>query len=271
MSRWDWYEATVHGSSQDEVVAELVRGLDLVDVRAGRGMYGYAHGAEVVRGDRVLARVWWGGNPGVHVVGTGESAPDVAALLRRGRLRLRWEVLPTRVDACEDWVEEGLFDRLASGLISYAQEAGVSIDQQGDWVRGYGRTLYLGARSSVVRVRLYEKGCKEGGDPAWVRMEVMVRPRRHARAEVAGWSPDDAWGASRWLCEALARIGWDRLMVRSVGTVYRPSSDERARAALVRQYGPTLVRWAEEVGGWDALVFELRAAVESKGRSLVSA
>ena len=253
MARWDWYQATVRGLGQfahDEVLAGLVRGLDLVSAVPSRAMHGYLHGAEVRRGSDVLARVWWGGNPGVHVQATGEHSPEVARVLRQ-----RWPVhAVTRCDASQDWNEPGLFGRMAGELLAYAADRGIRIDQQGDWHRGEARTLYLGARSSPVQLVLYEKGYQVGaGAPlGWVRLEVRVRPVGDARERVALWEPDQAFGASAWLVEALQLLGWDHLVKRSVGTVWRPADDQRARLALVRQYSATLAGWIAEAGGLDA-------------------
>lgn len=66
-----------------------------------------------------------------------------------------------------------------------------------------------------------------------------------------------------WVADALAVLGWDQLQKRAVGTVWRPSDDERSRAALLRQYGAVMDRWATEVGGWDALGPVLLAHLEA--------
>lgn len=260
MAAWDWYECTVRGlgqSGHDLVLAGLVEGLDLASVFPGRAKYGYLHGAEVRRGDVVLAVVWWGGNPGVHVSATGAHAPEVSAVIRA-----RWPVHSiTRVDARVDWDQPGLFDRLAAVLLAYAAEFGITIHQEGDWHQGKGRTLYLGSRSSPVQLVLYEKGYEVGGGASldWVRIEVRVRPKGDARERVALWEPGEAFGASGWLVGALERVGWADLVPQSVGTVWRPSDAQRARMSLARQYGPILSSWIAESGGLDAWWLEFVA------------
>jgi len=264
MARWDWYQATVHGLDVGVVVSALQRHHDLSDVVPDRGKNGYTHGAAIRRGEHTLARVWWGGNTGVHVIGTGEDAPAVREVL--DGLPTMHPAQPTRVDACEDWKgDPTLFDRLSAALIGYAREHGISINQQGDWVRGEARTLYLGSKHSVTRLVLYEKGYEQGpgADLTWVRLEVRVRPAKWARDMVARWAPGEAFGASQWLCEALECIGWDHLQKQACGTVWRPSDEHRARAALVRQYGATLGRWMDEAGGLDAWWAEFQALAES--------
>lgn len=268
MARWDWYQATVHGLDVDAVVGALQRHHDLADVVPDRGKNGYTHGAAIRRGDRTLARVWWGGNKGVHVIGTGEDAPAVREVLEG--LPTVHPHQPTRVDACEDWRgDPALFDRLSAALIGYARENRISINQQGDWVRGEARTLYLGSKHSVARLVLYEKGYEQGpgADLTWVRLEVRVRPAGWARDMVARWTPGEAFGASQWLLEALACIGWGHLQKQACGTVWRAPDDYRARCALTRQYMATIRRWVEEAGGWDAFGEEMAALADDLDRS----
>jgi len=260
-SRFDWYQATVYvqDPSYAGLADRLVRAWDLADLAPDRGMHGYLHGAKVVRGDRTLCRVWWGGNPGVNITASGEEAPVLAELLRR--LGLSYGV--TRADVCCDWVEEGLFESLAGHLIAFAQDKNIAINQQGDWVRGQARTIYLGSPQSPIRLVLYEKGYEQGGDAPreWVRLEVRVKPRREHRIPVGQWDPGHFFMCG-WVADALAALGWDQLEKRAVGTVWRKSDDERSRAALLRQYGAVMERWASEVGGWDALGAEMKVRLE---------
>ena len=248
MARWDWYQGTVHGVDVRDIASDALKAFDLVDLVPCRPKNGYEQGAQVRRGLRTLCEIWWGGNPGVHVKGTSEDAPAVAELLRK------WPHRVSRADACEDWVEEGLFDRLSSVLIAFAVAARIRLHQVGDWVQGKGRTLYLGGDTSSVQLMLYEKGAERGVALPWVRLEVMVRPKGQAGYQVASWAPGQAFGAAPWLVEALRHIGWDHLTTQSVGTVWRPSDSERAKRQLVRQYRATIRAWKAECGeSWEQL------------------
>lgn len=248
MARWDWYEATVHDACPSHIVALLQDQHPDSDIGPGRPKHGYLRSAAIVRGDTTLAEVWWDGNPGVHVYGTAEHSPAVQAALRAGQLPHK----VTRCDSCVDWREVGLFDRLSSAFMAYASENRITISQVGDWYQGKARTLYLGSKRSPVMLRLYEKGHQMGTDPSWVRLEVVVRPKGSKREVVSTWEPSQAFGASRWLVELLQLIGWDDLEPQSVGTVWRPSDTQRARSALVKQYGAILEAWADEIG-WENL------------------
>lgn len=262
MARFDWYQATVYvpDPSYRGLADELVKAWELADLAPDRGMHGYLHGAKVVRGDRTLCRIWWGGNPGVNITASGEEAPVLAGVLQR--FGVSYGI--TRVDACVDWVEEGLFDSLAGHLVAHAQAKGISINQQGDWVRGTARTLYLGSPQSPVRLVLYEKGYEQGGEAPreWVRLEVRVKPKGEHRVAVGRWKPDEVFCAG-WVSDALEALGWFELSKRSVGTVWRQSDDERSRAALCRQYGAVMERWAAELGGWEGLGAAVRESMEA--------
>lgn len=258
--RFDWYQATVE-TEPDHVIGELLQAFYLSSVEDCKPITPYEQGVAIVRGDRKLAECFWGGcNPLPHVRSTSEAAPEAAALLR--------EKIPhrvTRFDVCEDFEAEDAWDRIAGMWVSTADEFRVALRHMGDFHRGEdGRTLYLGAPSSVVRARCYEKGKELGIDRPIVRAEVQCRPKAHARVQAASLEPVAAWGMSRWsksLGEALTGLDLPRV---PAGTLWKPSDVERARAALVRQYGRHVLDWADEVGGGDALVAIIRGLVEAR-------
>lgn len=251
-AKFDWYQSTVDvkDPEQSGLVAALLRAWELSDWVPARNLNGYERGGAIVRAGRTLAHVCWGGQPGVNVKSTSDESPVLARALQGFGV----PHLPTRVDSCCDWVEAGLFDSLAAHLIAYAKGNRLAICQQGDWERGKARTLYVGSKDSPVRLVLYEKGYEQGGGAPldWVRLEVRVRPKKAHRAIVARWDADEVFCAG-WVPGALEALGWGDLQSRAVGTVWKRSDVERARAALLRQYGRILDAWADEVGGWDAL------------------
>ena len=246
VAKWDWYQSTVFVSDPSEsgLVDVLLKHWDLSDFVPAKNLNGYHYGGAIVRGDRTLCHLCWGGQPGVNCKTTSDESHVLAdALADFGR-----EHRPTRVDACLDWEEDGLYDSLAQALIGFAQQGkGLAINQQGDWVRGEGRTLYLGSKDSPVRLVLYEKGYEQGGDAPrnWVRLEVRVRPKKEHRESVSRWEPADAFGAG-WVSDACRVINLAELQKRTVGTTWKRSDDERARYALMNQYGKTIMKWAAE-------------------------
>jgi len=249
-ARFDWYQSTVAVQCPEDsgLVSRLLSAWPFSDWRQAKNLNGYTHGGAIVRGDRVLCHVCWGGQLGVNCKTTSDESPVLAAALQGfGKTHL-----PTRIDSCVDWVEEGLFDSLASHLIEFAKGNRLALDQKGDWVRGQARSLYVGSKDSPLRLVIYEKGYEQGGDAPrdWVRMEARIRPKREHRVMVASWDAATVFTA-QWLPDALQALGWDDLNERAaIGTVWRKSDAERARAALIKQYGAVIAQWAEETTGW---------------------
>ncbi len=151
MIRWDWYRATVRGVGVDEMINYFISLNDLSSARPATPKNGYLRAVEVVRGDSVLASFWWGGNAGVLVTGTGDRSPGVADFLLRGRM-MGWDVSPSRVDACCDWIEPGLFDSLSHQLIMRLIEVCLSIS------KAIGRGVLL-AHCILVLRRLMSDWC----------------------------------------------------------------------------------------------------------------
>lgn len=263
--RFDWYSATVHGTEADEVLPVLAGGLhELRDVRPGRGMHGYTRGAEVVRGDRKFASVWWGGNGGgVHVQASGADAPDTAQRIR--------EAFPdhyvTRADVCEDYTAPGAWEYLSARAIGIADQHGIKVNFAGDWHRGQdGRTVYLGAPSSTLRARVYEKGRQVGGDPNHVRAELVARPKGDARKQCSWMLPREFFGGAEWAKDLAFSLGVEDVKRMRLGTVYRESDTARTRNALARQYGPAVLAWVEEAGSEAAFAGELVELIHSLRR-----
>ena len=86
-----------------------------------------------------------------------------------------------------------------------------------------GRTYYIGARTSDVRVRLYEKTAEARSrlgqerwheiPEDWVRLECQVRPRKEFKAVASSVSPAQAWGFSGWSTE-LAKEAFEMQLER---------------------------------------------------------
>lgn len=266
MSRWDWYQSTVlvQDPQDSGLVDVLLRHWPLSDWAPARNLNGYLYGGQIIRGDRTLCHVCWGGNTGVNCKSTSDESPTLAAAL----LDFGKPHLPTRLDSCADWQDPDLFDSLTGALIKFAQENRLAISQQGDWVRGEARTLYIGSKDSPVRLVVYEKGYEQGLDAPkdWVRMEARIRPKREHREAVSRWEPDNAFQAS-WIRDALECLGWSDLAKLAVGTVWKRSDAERARYSLIKQYGATLASWADELGSWDALSAELATLLGNNAKS----
>ena len=64
-----------------------------------------------------------------------------------------------RVDACADFDAPGAFEALLAPCIEIKKEHKLRGEKAGDWedFPEFGRTLYLGASTSAVKARMYEK------------------------------------------------------------------------------------------------------------------
>lgn len=263
MPRFDWYQCTLDVDA-DELMARLCTELEMVSVRPCRAINSYHHGVELYRNaeERLLA-IYWGGNPGTHLLCSGQRCDEVVPVLRYVAPQHRI----TRLDVAEDFEAPGLFDTVAESLKAFALAADLQMDQRGDWERGQARTLYIGAADSAVRLVVYEKGYEQGlgaTRPHWVRIESRIRPQGPlARHTLASAAPLACLGAS-WLPRAFDALSWLDVPPITVTKPWRPRSVERARAALVLQYGKTLEQWSAEVGGWEALGAILQGAVEAR-------
>ncbi len=258
--RFDWMQATIREDPAElwDVLAGTLGG----EVEAARGLNGYAASRLVKRRDETLARVLFGGPNGwPHVVITGAASDDVVPVVRGA-----WpdhEV--TRMDTAQDFDEDGGYDRLRQLMVQLSQSAGITLTSVESVVRGVrSRTTYLGAPSSRVRVRLYEKGMfeRQRGHEAsacWFRLECQFRPTgQRARQLSASLDAVEAWGMARWTRE----LAWEAmgLDVEPVTMQLRREPDYmRAIRSLVRQYGRTFARAVEVEGSLEA-VFELLRA-----------
>jgi hypothetical protein len=260
MARFDWYQATVKRSSV-ELHGSLLEALG-GEWREGKPRQGYGR-CEVLDSDggQLLEMLYGGHHEWPHVVATGPPAHDAAEALRR----VAPGHLVARADACEDLMAPGWFDVAFGVALDVARECRVKPMRAGDWDSDRpARTLYLGAPSSTVRVRLYEKGAEMrqklgavGSEiPAdWTRLEVQVRPSKSPTKALFSMidDPMEWFGASshsKKLAERLLGVDAPRL---TAGTQYRAADLERAEWHLVRQYGKLIDHLVERSGSPEAL------------------
>lgn len=278
---FDWYQATI---AEDPLIVEaaLLHRLYADSSEPSKGMNAYGAGFHLKRDGNTVAVLLYGGhNSGVNVTATGEDARALAAVVR--------ELWPqhrvSRVDAAIDYDGAGVWDRIYEEVLDIANNTPdgkprrrpLHLETQGDWVRENseaGRTLYVGARSSAVRLRLYEKGKKHRAErldgwerfsPDWVRAEVQLRPQKGAKSTAALLSASEMWGFSSWTRALYERLQ-DEEVSRTQMHEWRAPDDERAWKALLRQYGPLLRRRVDTFGGWEGLGARLGVALEDAGQ-----
>jgi hypothetical protein len=247
-------QATVHDDPIE--VSEVLAGTLGGELEKGRGLNGYTHANLVKRADETLARVLYGGPNGwCHVIASGAQTDDVAPVIR-GAWKGLHEV--TRMDTAQDFDQEGGYEQIRALMLDIAESAGLSRQEVESVVNGQrSRTTYLGAPSSRVRVRLYEKGAMErqsGNDGAlehWIRLEAQIRPTgQNARQNASELDASEAWGQSRWTRE-LARRAMDLDVPQVTMQLRREPDYMRAIRACRDQYAATLKKALLHEGSWE--------------------
>lgn len=262
MAGFDWYQATIPDENVNNVLAAL-SGLSAAPrLRHTKGAHGYGHTTIVEDESGSLARVWHGGTHVYpHVVLSGENTQDGVELIRTAYP----DHTVTRVDSREDFGGAETFDRVLPELLDVAKSFRVQVGTAGDHLLTMqGRTVYLGSKSSAVRLRMYDKAAelraKLAGDPIRLakvpehltRIEAQVRPQHIiARQHFAKVEPMAVMGSSPWLREVWKRVSGFDLEPVQVSKMWRQSDDDRAYSYMLAQYGGMLRRMFEDIGSWD--------------------
>lgn len=272
MVRFDAYSATTTEAKPADmvsVISDAVGGMsNFGKVTEGKGFhtFGKRMGFHSLEGPE-WASIQWGGSQGdrVMIEVKGENTPKAVEAIRS-----RFSHRCTRVDACADFDVSGVFERLVGVCQDVKKKHRLKGEKQGDWddFPELGRTLYVGARASVSRVRLYEKGKQPEyvhlEKPNWTRLEVQVRPAKEAKTTFATLSPIDVWGASTWTKELAGAVLEQHVDPHPAGTIWRPSERDAALQWMCKQYGSHLVDLANELGGWDCLGLTLNEIIKQE-------
>lgn len=255
LSRFDWMQITPKvdpEAAYGNLSLSLGGRLERV-----RGINGYTAGMTVVRNEETLASVYFGGvNPFPNIKVTSWACDEVVPVMR-SLWPGRHEV--TRADTAVDFDEAGGFEVVSYVLQKYANTRHIEIQHIESTRNGVrARTVYLGAASSRVRLRAYEKGSKdlqdglEGSSNAY-RVELQVRPTGEVRGRASALSPDALWGVTPWARSLAAEVL--KLPVEPVIMQPRREPDYmRAIRALRSQYGSTLSRALEVEGSPEAVL-----------------
>lgn len=233
----DWLTATVTAESS-QLVAELARatGLEPRTCRPFKG-YGFPQAVGLYGGDEPTLTVLAGPNVNPCVVAAGRHAEYAQTLLAN---RYPHRCTAARKDPCVHFGDQDYFDVLVATAVEIANRRGLNLDNKGDWFAPgspKGRTLYVGSRTSVNYLRIYEYRKWHQHGPA-VSVELEYKPQD---PDTKRWlfraQPHEILGRSPLVVELLAQVGVDisRTLPR---LVTKPRSDvERATTALVAQYG----------------------------------
>lgn len=278
MAAFDWYQATVKAPLDDVISAMLAQadGIKLRHARAPNRTY--AHSAVFSLEDMPMGECWHGGiHEHPHVQFTGDAAIGGARMLR--------EHFPghavARVDVREDFGGADTFDRIQARMLAAAERHRVKVDTAGDHLlRKVGRTIYLGARQSAVRLRQYDKAAelrhkfaKSPDRLAQVpehltRLEVQVRPDGAAKVLVSQSEPAEFFGASTFSRDVWADVTGMDVPRINVGKSWRQSDDDRAYDHLLSQYGGLLLRRIAEHGSGAAFGRQLEDDLAARAEAL---
>ena len=271
--RFDWYQGTVSAEVPAIREALLARACDgpRNAEPMKRAPHGYAFGERIDDMDGQVAMIWWGGmHERPHVVSSGESAALVAGVLRSEFGGGRHTV--SRADICTDYAEPGAYDRLQSVALEVARERRIKVGTAGDHlVTMCGRTVYLGAKSSHTRLRIYDKAAElrekfqhdaqrlSEVPSELARFECQVRPQTpEGKAAAACAEPVAMMGSAAWMRELVQRVEGLELQPFQAGRAWRQSDDARSYDFMLAQWGGLLQRLASDLGSWECLGLQLR-------------
>jgi len=256
---WDWTSTThdARGSKTTVpvIVADVVAALAGSVAVPGKGLQGWSESVRLFdsEGFRVGQVYWGGARVDVHVVSTSSAAHDARHRVA-GLHQARTARVDTRLDTLTSYEDlEGL---LRASVGHKATLRSIQSEKDG---KSTGRTLYLGAPTSQVQVRLYEKhlespGCYEDGVN---RVEVQLRPASRAKAMVSTWSPAETFCATKLTRRVAARLGAEVAKPPTMEKQNRGTPDlERSLDFMRRQYGPSVERWLLATGGEVGTVME---------------
>lgn len=245
---FDWYQVTT--DTKIERFRELMsQKYDLADWLPIKGINNYHLGNQLVRGDQVLLKAFWGGANGdnVHAIATGFEARAFSKFMRE-LTGVRHIV--TQAHCAIDFNETQAWDSIEEISKQVADKHRIKIQHLGDFHRKIdGRTLNLGGNKADVRATNYEKGIQVGSDKDWVRAEVKVRPPRphpdskgiNARVAMATMEPIELWGCSTWSRDLLTQLTGQIVPTLSMRS-WRPSDHDKAYHFLLKQHKNTLAR-----------------------------
>ena len=255
--RFDWYSATVKGDFEN-LSASLARDFEWAQLHDVRPFTRYDAAQEFICGDERVVRLDYNHDTeSALITASSDNAPRVVNYLRQHYPSHS----VSRVDVCEDFTGQGVFEKLDAMFVGVAENEGLRLDMAGDWHRQRGRTRYIGARTSTSMVRVYEKGWQQfeqaraAGTPlpddfdiTRTRVETQVRPHSKDKRSAATYTCADVASYAAWTRHAHSLLAGFELAA--------PAKDSRARSPhekklhhLAKQYARTLRTELERQGG----------------------
>ena len=243
---WDW-SATTHDAEEDSVY-RMLEALGSVNTLPGKGLQGWSRSVKAFDAEGyALGSIYFGGGrKDIHVVSTS-SVADTSRPLVTGIGNARTARVDTRVDTLVP------FDQLEKILAAASETYGSRITYMETKKRGesLGKTLYLGAPGSRIRVRVYEKWLESPGQylEGTNRVEVQLRPHSRVKEAVSAWDPAETFCASRTTRDLAQRLGDPDPPIVSVQKRRPTPTLEESLEAMGHQYGKGVRQWLDLSGG----------------------
>ena len=243
---WDW-SATTHDAQEDSVY-RMLEALGSVHTLPGKGLQGWSRSVKAFDAEGyALGSIYFGGGrKDIHVVSTS-SVADISRPLVTGIGNARTARVDTRVDTLVPF--EQLEKILAAASETYGSRITyMEVKKRGD---SLGKTLYLGAPASRIRVRVYEKWLESPGQyvEGTNRVEVQLRPHSRVKEAVSAWEPAQTFCASRTTRDLAMRLGDDLAPEVSL-RISRPTPTlKESLEAMGNQYGKGVRQWLDFSGG----------------------
>lgn len=245
---WDW-TATTHAVEDDRTVERLLKALGGVTFAPGKGIHGWSKSvlAYDAAGYSLGAVYSGGGREDCHVLATSAAADTVRPLVS-DLFHARTSRVDTRVDTLAP------FEELTAILYAAAEtynSTTLYMESRRGGKEALGRTLYLGAPSSAVRMRVYEKHLQAPGEyePGTNRVEVQLRPPSKVKGDVSAWTPAQTFGVSKPTRDVAALLKTE-LAPKTSLHVSRGTPDlMRTMKVMGKQYGPAFEKFMEWSGG----------------------
>lgn len=246
--RFDWYRCTPEAEESELIHIlnyELEQLHGKLDRRAGPKTKHYETNTALFdRADNALVEILNGKNAvRPNLLARGPAAVEVATIVRQ-----EWKHSVSRLDACADFDQEGLFEEVTDWARPFARDHGIGVSGVWSADQDKGETIYFGSRRSACFVRVYQPGLKRAkeenrtGDAITaeerntVRFEHEHKPQnKPAKLAASGISPIDTWARSPWTAHMADK--WFSMDLKPVSVSLRRTSDhERALGFMCRQY-----------------------------------
>lgn len=261
---FDAYSFTMAGTSWTDVFEcfpEDAR--EDLDIRIDDNVnfYGYTRAVYVTKSGRhQVAKFLYGATGELFVEVKGDLTDPFVR-----NLRARYKHQVTRMDICLDTRRPGAFMALLEYCLHVKKmNPRTRSERRGDWDDHPedGRTFYLGSRSSLCQVCLYEKGktrpYRGAGLEDWVRLEWRFRPETKAQKVLASMMEPHEMLMLSTMSRRLAELVLaDFDASQKVDVPRLKSSPEKAFDYMMGQYSKTMWKMADRMGGVGKLLAEI--------------